>query len=331
MSARLMIYGATGYTGNLLSERCAELGIPFVVAGRNRSKVDAAAERFGVKGVNFSLDSWEAVHQALVDVDVVIHAAGPFSKTALQMLDGCISTKTHYLDITGEFGVYALAESMSARAEAAGVMLMPGVGWDVIPSDCLGLHTSRRVEQPVHMRIALKHFGGVSRGSAISAGEIAQLGPLARRHGEIVKLHEAPAPIAVDFGDGPETCIPMPMGDLITGYKSTGIANITEYFQFELGAIQDHIDPADLPEGPSLEERDAGRSKVQIEVTGADGQVARSLIDTLSGYTYTQQSGVEVARRVLAGDFRPGWQSPSSAYGVGLATSIGDARIIDLN
>lgn len=332
MAARLLIYGATGYTGALLSERCAELGIGFVAAGRNAQKVAALAERCGAESHRaFSLDDPEQLKGHLADFDCVIHAAGPFSKTARQMMDACIASGTHYLDITGEFSTYALARDLSDQAEAAGVMLMPGIGWDVVPSDCLSAHTAQRVVDPVHIRIALNHFGGVSRGSALSGGEIARLGPLVRRDGELVKLDAMLDPIMVDFGEGPESCAQLAMGDLITVYRVTGVPNITEFFQSEMEDVPEDFDPSALPDGPTAEERDAGRSKVHVQVTGADGTVKSSLINTESGYTYTQKSGVEIARRVVAGDFKTGWQTPASAYGPELATQIGDAYIVDLD
>jgi short subunit dehydrogenase-like uncharacterized protein len=171
-------------------------------------------------------------------------------------------------------------------------MLLPGVGWDVVPSDCLALHTSRRVPRPHRLRIALKHFGGISRGSARSTGELLQLGALVRAEGRIV-TSTAPTREVFDFGEGPEECDRMPLGDLITAWKSTGVPNIEEFFQIGLTALAADLDPATMPEGPTEEERNAGRSKVLAEVTDLDGTVVRSLIDTPSGYAFTQLSAVE--------------------------------------
>ena len=139
-------------------------------------------------------------------------------------------------------------------------------------------------------------------------------------------------PIRVDFGDGPLTCVPMPMGDVITAWKSARVPDIEVYFAVaDDGGFSAPASIDDAPEGPSPEERDAGRSRVIATVSGADGRVVRSMIETSSGYSYTAESGVEVARRVMAGDFKPGFQSPASAYGVDLATSVGEARIVDLD
>ncbi len=221
----LMIYGATGYTGTLMSEQARARGLDFVVAGRDPAKVAALANRLGVAGRSFSIDDAAAVRKNLEGVACVLHAAGPFGKTARQMMDACIAAKAHYLDITGEFKVFALAESWNDKANAAGVMLMPGAGWDVVPSDCLALHAARRAKSAQTLRLFLQHAGPVSRGSAASGGEIFGIGGRVRRGGAVVETNEQ-KPEMADFGKGPEHCIPLPMGDVITAWKSARIPNI---------------------------------------------------------------------------------------------------------
>ncbi|WNG14640.1 saccharopine dehydrogenase family protein [Cystobacter fuscus] len=329
MTGKLLIYGATGYSGRLISQQALASRLDFEVAGRDAARTRALADRLGVGSRTFSLDDADALRRGLEGVHSVLLCAGPFSHTARQVMEACIELKVHYLDITAELGVFSFAESKSEAASSAGIMLLPGVGWDVVPSDCLALHTSRRVPRPHRLRLALKHFGGISRGSARSAGAILQLESLVREEGQLV-ASTAPARESFDFGEGPEDCLRMPMGDLITAWKSTGVPNIEEFAQVGLTALAAPPDPMTMPEGPTEEERNAGRSKVVAEVTDRDGTVVRSLIDTPSGYTYTQLSAVELARRVVGGEYKPGFQTPASAFGSSLATQIGDARIIDL-
>jgi short subunit dehydrogenase-like uncharacterized protein len=204
-------------------------------------------------------------------------------------------------------------------------MIMSGTGWDVVPSDSLALHTARRVPDAEKLTIALRVTGGFSRGSLASSAGIEDLGALVRRSGELTRLDEA-ATRSFDFGDGPEDCVPVPMGDLITGLRSTGIGNIEVFLGTDAGFPD--VDPATA--GPTAQERTKGRYRAIAEVTGRGGQVARSLIDTPTGYTFTQLSSVEIARRVLGGQFTPGFQSPASAYGPELATGIADTTIADL-
>jgi short subunit dehydrogenase-like uncharacterized protein len=325
MSGRLLIYGATGYTGGLAAERAVQIGLDVTVAGRNAGKVVELAGALGVRSRVFDIDDAEAVRKALQDVDCVLNVAGPFRYTARQLMDAAIEAGVHYLDTTAEFETFALAESKDAEASRAGVMVMSGTGWDVVPSDSLALHTARRVPDAEKLTIALRVTGGFSRGSLASSAGIEDLGTLVRRSGELTRL-DAGATRSFDFGNGPEDCVPVPMGDLITGLRSTGIGNIEVF----LGTDAGFPDVDDASAGPTADERSQGRYLAVAEVTGRNGQVARSLINTPTGYTFTQLSSIEIARRVLDGQFTAGFQSPASAYGPELATGIADTTIVDL-
>lgn len=212
--------------------------------------------------------------EALQGVTAVLNCAGPFAATAQPMMQACIEAGAHYLDITAEFKVYALAEAWSQRAAAAGVMLLPGVGWDVVPSDCLAAHAAGKVVHPQRLRLALEVAGSMSRGSALSVGEILSVGLLVRSEGKLVSAPNAD-PATFDFGDGEVECARLSFGDLVTAWTSTGIPNIEMFVHIKGGAFPGG-DLASLPDGPSLEEREAQGAKVVVEATGADGTIAQA-------------------------------------------------------
>ncbi|QIP71777.1 saccharopine dehydrogenase NADP-binding domain-containing protein [Streptomyces sp. VN1] len=337
---RLLVYGATGYTGKLVARHAQQSGLDIVVAGRNRERITALGEKLGLESRAFALDDPEIVRAALDGITVVLNVAGPFRHTARPLMDAGIAAGVHYLDTTAEYDIFAAARSRHVEAQAAGVMIMSGAGWDVVPSDSVAAHTAARVTDPVSLRLALKLLSATpeeaaglnlfSRGSIVSATEgIGDLGVLVRTDGDIVTLKE-PKVASFDFGDsGPEEAVSAAMGDLVTSHFATGIPSIEVYVQAGQPLPID-LDLSALPDGPTTEEREVGRSKVVAEVTGRDGSVARSLIDTPTGYRFTQLSSVEIARRVLAGSFTPGFQSPSSAYGPEIALAIADTQIKDL-
>ncbi|GAA2945062.1 MULTISPECIES: saccharopine dehydrogenase family protein [Streptomyces] len=337
---RLLVYGATGYTGKLVAEHAKESGLDVVVAGRNQERVKALGEELGVDSRAFTVDDPAPLRDALDGITVVLNVAGPFHRTAGPLMDACIDQGVHYLDTTAEYDVFATARSRHAEAAAAGVMVMSGAGWDVVPSDCVAAHAAARVAEPISLRLALKLLSATpeeseglnlfSRGSIVSATEgIGDLGVLVRKDGDIVALPE-PKAASFDFGDdGLEECVSVSMGDLITSHYATGVPSIEVYVQVGQPLPID-LDVSKLPDGPTAQEREVGRSKVVAEVTGRDGSVARALIDTPTGYRFTQLSSVEIARRVLNGSFTPGFQSPSSAYGPELALAVGDSQIKDL-
>jgi len=322
----LIVYGATGYTGRLIAEEAARTGVDVVVAGRDPAKVDALSVRLGVPGRAFSLDDPAAVREQIRGSRVVLNVAGPFSETAEQLIDASIAEGVHYLDTTAELAIYQLAEERSAAAAAAGVTLVPGVGWDVVPSDAVAVHAAARTPHPARLRIALKVTGGFSRGSVSSAAGIADVFGLVRAAGQLVTKAD-PTPATFDLGAGAEEFGPVPMGDLVTARHSLGLGDI-EVFMRADGAIP--TPGEELPEGPTEAERLEGRYWALAEVTDEDGSVVRSVIETPTGYTYTALSAVEAARRALVADLPAGFQSPSSAFGADLAASIADSFITDL-
>lgn len=326
---KLLIYGATGYTGRLISQRAKDLQLDFEIAGRSSADLKLLALALDVQYHTFSVDDAAAWKKALSGITCLINAAGPFKETALQAMNACIENGVHYLDISAELDSYQLAESLDDQAKKAGVMLISGAGL-FVSYDALALHTAARVDSPQKLSVAFRHFGGFSRGSVKSSKNIMELGVLFREGGEI-KPWTDPQPKLFDFGEGEQECLPTPLGGIVLSYKSTAIPNIEEYFQLKLPAAgMPAMDMDNLPDGPTAEERAEGRTKLSAEVTGADGRVARSIVDAPSGYSLTPLSVVAVAHRILNGDFKPGYQSPGSAYGESIINDIPDTRIIDL-
>ena len=327
MNPTILIYGATGYTGKLVAMQARETHLSFEVAGRNGPQVTALAEQLDVPCRIFALDDPETIIASLAGVTAVLNCAGPFASTARPLMEACIACGVHYLDITAEYKVYALAEAWSERAAAAGVMLLPGVGWDVVPSDCLAMYLAAKVDQPQSLRIALQVANSMSRGSTRSVGEILGVGLLVRAEGTIVAKPDA-APARFDFGAGLLDSVPLSFGDLVTAWKSTGIPNIAMFVNIKENVMPEGV--AAMPEGPSLEERAANRACAVAEVTGIDGAVVRARIDTINGYSYTPLAAVEALRLVATGQFKPGFQTPATVFGAGFAVSIADTRIVDM-
>lgn len=322
---KLMIYGATGYTGRMAAEHAKALGLDLVIAGRNADLLVPLAAQLGVAYRVFAPDAVTA--QSLDGIGVLLNFAGPFAQTAGALMQACIEAGVDYLDITAEINVYRLAEQLGAKAAEAGVMLLPGVGWDVVPTDCLAMHVARRVQDPQSLRVALQVAGSMSRGSALSVSEIIGAGLLARVDGELVPTPDA-QPQHFNFGEGPALCAPLSFGDLVTGWHSTGIANIAMFVHITGDAFPEG-DLSQLPDGPSAQQRDAHRARAVAEVTGADGSVARSVIETVNGYTYTPLSAVAAARRVLKGERQAGFETPGRLFGVDFAQTIAGTTITD--
>lgn len=327
-SGKLLIYGATGYTGTMICHEAARRGIQFEIAGRNEAKLHALATILKVPYHVFSVNDITGWQKSLEGKTCLLNIAGPFSETAKKAMEACLIRQVHYFDITAEVDIYRLAESMDVAAKDAGIMILSGAGL-FATYDPLVLHTSKRVKEPVSLRTAFKYSGGFTPGSVASSANIINAGLLVRRNGQIQQLSEA-TPAIFDFGNGPEECFPTPLGGIVLSYKSTGIRNIEEFFQMALPAETPASDTLKLNAGETKPEAKEGKSKIIAEVTGADGEIARSMIEMPEGYMPTVTASVEIVSRALNGSFKVGFQSPASVYGEHLLDTLINVKITDI-
>ena len=231
MTKKLLIYGSYGFTGNLIARLAVQRGLRPILAGRDPQRLARQAVELGLEHVAFSLDDRAAAHQALQNTFAVLHCAGPFVHTALPMAEACLRAGVHYLDITGEITVFEALAVRDAEAQAAGVMLLPGVGFDVVPTDCLAAHLKQRLPSATQLVLGIKTVGGrSSHGTMESAIESLPLGGKARRDGELVDVPLGTLTRQIDFGRGPRPAVAVPWGDVTTAWHSTSIPNIEVYF-----------------------------------------------------------------------------------------------------
>lgn len=325
--AKLMIYGATGYTGRMVAQHATKAGMPVVLGGRSEKPLAELASKLGVEYRVFALDDRALIDRSLADVTVIINAAGPFMRTAKPLMEASIRNGMHYIDTAAELDGYRLAETLDVEAKAADVMLLPGGGGSVAMLGSLAGHAVARAKNPRKIRIALHVAGGMSRGSAISATENMAAATLARVDGELVTV--ANSIRKFDFGQSAVESFQVTLPDLITIWRATGVPDI-ETFVHVTGDGFPQGDLSLLPDGPSEEERLANRYQAIVEVTDAQGKVFRSLLDTVNGYSFTAIAVSEAGRRVLAGEARVGFQTPAGLFGNGFAETIADTTIIDL-
>lgn len=337
-----LVYGANGYTGALIARTAVGRGLRPVLAGRNAVAVARLAGELHLEHRVFGLDVPAEVDAGFHGVRTVIHCAGPFAHTARAMADACLRTRTHYLDLTGEVAVFESLAARDAEAKAVGVMLLPGAGFDVVPTDCLAAHLKRRLPSATHLALAIQALTRLSRGTATTMVENLAQGGLVRRRGQLVPVPAGWKTRAIDFGDGSVTCMTIPWGDVSTAYHSTGIPNIEVYsaapLRLRIGArllrpfgwlvgstplqswLKRRIQAG--PTGPSAEERAHGRSNIWGEAADATGRRVVARLHGPEGYDFTVLTALAAVGRVLAGDAPPGFQTPSRAFGPDFVLTI---------
>jgi short subunit dehydrogenase-like uncharacterized protein len=331
-----LIYGSYGYTGQLIVELATKEGMRPILAGRDEKKLRAQADRYNLEYRAFPLDETDKLDSALLEVDAVLHCAGPFVLTFRQMAEACIRTKRHYVDISGEIEGFEALAKMSEDAKQAGIMLLPGGGFDVVPSDCLAAYLKERLPTATHFRLFIRGVGGgVSRGTARSAVENVHRQGRIRKDGIVTQVPPAWQVLERDFGRGAVQVVSVGWGDVSTSYYSTGVPNIETYFAFPRAAIRflklsHFIGPLvysrpmrDLlkwiiglviPSGPSQKQNETGFSLMVGEMRDGN-QTVRAKLRTPEGYHCTALTTVEIMKRILNDDYKTGFQTPSLVYG----------------
>jgi short subunit dehydrogenase-like uncharacterized protein len=326
----LLLYGAYGYTGELIAAEAVDRGLDLIVAGRNGTKTRRVGIQQGVDSRVF--DAADAAAN-LDGVDTVLNCAGPFTQTYEPIVEGCLDTGTHYLDITGELPVFEALAEHDREAETAGVCLLPGVSFDVVPTDCVAGHLHDRLHGATHLTLGFEAPGTVSGGTLASAIEHATGGGMIRRDGRLESVPIGEDSQEIDFGNGSRHAVRIPWGDVSTAYYTTGIKNIEVYTAMpermargleltqplspvlETDAVTDTLQSLarKFVSGPDEDERESKRSFVWGEATDGERTISTRLV-TPETYALTVDSATTAAERIEAGDAPIGYQTPSTAF-----------------
>lgn len=332
-----VIYGATGYTGRIACQHAKSLDLPFVISGKSPHKLASLAAQLDVPYRVLSIDDFRVnTDSTLEGVKVLLNCAGPFAETAEPLMEACIQKGVHYLDVSAELSTYQLAEGLDKKAAGSGTMLLPGCGGSVAMLGCLALHALRKVEEQKRevssIDVALRVAGPMSRGSAITARDRLSPECLQRRQNELIP-QDADITQQFDFanGEGGISCIPVTLPDLVTIWKATEVPNVRTFvFISNMGPAPVTADLADLPDGPTAEQREANPYHAAAVVTMRDGSAKRAVLHTVNGYTFTGMASVEAARKVLNGEARGGFQTPAGVFGEDFVTSVPGSQVLDI-
>lgn len=339
----LLLYGATGYTGQLILAECIARGLRPVLAGRNTAALAALAAPHGLEVRAFDLSG----HIPLHGMRAVLHAAGPFFRTSAPMVAACLAQGVHYLDITGEIAVFEACRARHEDAMRAGIVLLPGVGFDVVPTDCLAARLAEALPNATLLELAFAGGGGFSRGTLKTMLLGAGQGGAIRRDGRIVRVPTAWHRQRIPFRDKQRDAVTIPWGDVSTAHWSTGIPNIHTYLALPraaqrgltvqrllaplmaFGAVRRFVErQVDARvTGPSAEVRATARMQVWGRVTHADGRTREGTAVVPEGYRFTAIAAVECARRVLETPPSAGYHTPSSAFGARFLESLPECDV----
>lgn len=347
---RWMIYGAYGYSGELIAREAVRQGHHPLLAGRNPEKLARLGTELSLPVLHLDLNDRDRLAAKLANIDVVIHCAGPFSATAEPMMQACLLAKTHYLDITGEIDVFERAHQLHDQAVEAGIVLCPGVGFDVIPTDCVAAALAAALPDANLLRLGFDSRSSFSPGTAKTSVEGLADGGKIRRDGNIERVPLAYKVVKIDFGDGPKLATTIPWGDVSTAYHTTGIPNIEVYIpssprmirQMKImrlfrpiigwGFVQNYLKRkiAKKVKGPSESRRKKTPTYVWGQAENEAGDIRIARMRTANGYEVTKHGALAVALHLL--ETQPeqgGHYTPARLMGAHFASTLPDSTDIE--
>ncbi|MFI5835882.1 saccharopine dehydrogenase family protein [Micromonospora sp. NPDC051300] len=345
----LIIYGATGYVGRLVARLAVDRGLAPVLAGRDAGRLAALGLDTPVRAA--ALDRPDALDRLLDDATVLLNLAGPFHRTQRPLLDACVRTGTHYLDLSGEAAEFLTASERDPELRAAGVMAMPGVGFGVVPTDAVAVHLARRMPDARRLELSFVTTGQVSRGTLGTLTDGMAGTGVQRRAGRLVPARAAAEHRWIGDGSTRTRVVTNPWrADVVSAGRSTGVADIATFFAVPAPIrLALRVAPAApwlvtspaarrvraallarLPDGPTPAQLDEGRTLVHGLVRDEAGTVAEAVLTGPDAYRYSVHTAVELLARTAAGDAPPGYRTPADVHGPQIALSTPGTALRDL-
>jgi short subunit dehydrogenase-like uncharacterized protein len=340
--ARFLVYGANGYTGELIAREAARRGLAPVLAGRSEAAISRLAGELGFEYRVGALDDPAALRRVLEGVDAVLHCAGPFSATAAPMIEACLAARVHYLDVTGEIDVFEAAKARDADARRAGIVVCPGVGFDVVATDCVALALHEALPDATYLALGFDSRSGVSAGTMRSTIEGLPRGGRIRSSGRIVAVEHAFRVRDIDFGEGVKQATTIPWGDVSTAHHTTGIANIEVFVPMppkqlaalrrlkyllpvmRLAPVQSFLKAraSKRTVGPDAAARERLPTWVWGEAQAPSGELIVARIKVGNLYDFTVHAALGVTQRLLEGPAGAGYRTPSQLVGARFIESL---------
>ena len=347
---QIILYGSYGYTGTLIAEICKAKNLNVLLSGRSAEKLKLQSDQTGYSFEAVDIHNSTALLNLLKKGQLVIHCGGPFQHTARPMAEASMHAGTHYTDINGEIPVFELLAGLDTRAKESDILIMPGVGFDVVPSDCLALHLKNRLPLATHLQLAFAMSnGGLSRGTSKTMIEGMGYGGTIRRNGKLTQIALGEKVMEIDFGPFKSNALCIPWGDVATAWRSTGIPNIEVYSGVPANTImaakvsrwfnwllrqrwvKDYllkkIDKRSA--GPDLEKRESGRSYLWGKAWDGQGHSVEARMETVSGYLLTAKTAILIAGKILSSkEVQTGYFTPAQYFGENLILEVEGTKFL---
>ncbi len=340
MDKKWMIYGANGYTGTLITREAVKRGLAPILAGRSQSAITTLAQELNLEARVFTVDEKPQLLQQLSDVDLVLNCAGPFSKTVQPLLQACLATQCHYLDISGELRVFDYCFEQDDKAKQAHCIVCPGVAFDIVPTEIAAAKLKQLLPTTTAIKLGFDGAMALSKGSSITLlegiGNPDLTVYMVRDAGTLLHLHH-PRIESLGFANGqtPKKAMAITWADLNGAFYSTGIPNIAVYVPatlinrisfaymnwlkplFALRGVQSFLTRIInlIVKGPTAHEIESSRMTVFGEAHDGSGKVVRLHFTVPHGYKFTYLASVSIVQHFLFQANTGGYFTPSMLMG----------------
>jgi len=337
-----IIYGAYGYTGKLIVEEAVKKGLKPTVAGRNEALVASLAEKYNLPYACFAFDDQLSWDKALKNNSLLLNCAGPFSHTIKDILPACIRNKVHYTDITGEIDVFEYIQSHDNQAKKANIVMMPGVGFDIVPTDCLAKYLHEQLPSATHLELAFESNSGLSRGTALSVLNRFHKGSAIRVNGVVKAMPVAVIVKSINFNGTDKNAVGIAWGDVFTAFYTTGIPNIQVFTAMSVKMMNTMRRATKLKwliktklvqklggsiirnkiDGPSRETRERVRCNIWGLIRDGKGKEIEARMETPESYKLTAITAILCAEKILNGETTSGFKTPAESFGSALILEV---------
>ncbi len=340
-----MIYGASGYTGEFMAREAVRRGLRPVIAGRTESKLVPLANELGLPYRAFAVEQATAGMRGMA---AVLNCAGPFSATATALVHACLGVLAHYVDITGEIPVFELCRALDADAQKAGILLCPGAGFDIVPTDCLAALLKDHMPAARTIDLAFSFGTRPSIGTARTIIEGIEAGGLIRRDHRLVPVANGYRIRRIPFPGGPRWSVTIPWGDVYTAGLSTGVPDgmvytamplplcllmrvtsplrgllAARWTQRQLNRVADRM----FSGGPDTETRARQRTEFWGEAVDSLGRWAAATISAPNVYALTVDTALTITAYCLSQTGQSGYVTPSMLLGAGFIASCSGVKM----
>lgn len=344
-AAPIVVYGASGYTGKLISAELVRRDADLVLAGRNAGKLEQLSADLGggPRVATVPLEDRAGLAELIGSAAAVIACAGPFTVHGEAVIEAAAENGTPYLDTTGEQPfIRASFERWGRTAARSGATLVSGMGFDYLPGDLLAGLCAAGLGPLERLTIAYSVRGfEPTRGTALSTLEMLRGGDVewsggrlrtasrragrgsfgfpspigSRRVGRYPSGEQITVPRHVETREvrsliDLESLLPLPLGPLAApAMTAAGLALSTPLRGLLGGLI------AKLPEGPSEQGRKAVRYTLACEAEATDGGRRSGVLRGSDIYGTTAVALAEGALRLAtAPPSERGALAPSQAF-----------------